>query len=166
MRPDPRLELPAGEYEAQLVMALDLRDTIDRVVADVERVRAMREQARDLEARLADDERAEELVTAARRLAEGCDALEARLHNPRAEVVYDILSQPGGTQLHSNLVFLYQWALQFGDGAPTAGVREEATTLAARFAELRAELEALEAGPLADLERLAGELALPRILLP
>jgi photosystem II stability/assembly factor-like uncharacterized protein len=166
IRPDPRLDLPASEYAAQLEMALELRDTIDRVVSDVERVRAMREQARDLEARLADDERAAGLVAAARRLAEGCDALEARLHNPRAEVVYDILSQPGGTQLHSNLVFLYQWALQFGDGAPTQGVREEATALGARLAALRGELEALEAGALADLERLARELALPRILLP
>jgi hypothetical protein len=63
------------------------------------------------------------------------DALEERLHNPRAQIVYDILSQPGGARLYSRLAPLYDWALD-GDGAPTQGMRE-------MHAELEGELDRL-----------------------
>lgn len=161
---DPRSKTPQAELEAQVEAALGLRDRIDGVVADVRRVRSLRLQANDLATRLAGDPRAAELVEAAKRLAGACDALEARLHNPRAEVVYDILAQKGGTRLHSNLVFLYDWALLYGDGAPTQGVREVQAELEREIAALDAELAALEAGPLAEVERLARELDLPRLL--
>ncbi len=49
---------------------------------------------------------------------------------PKAEIVYDILAQRGGTQLHSNLDFLYISAI-WGEGAPTQGVREVAAELEA-----------------------------------
>ena len=166
LRPDPRSRVPAAELEQQVETALALRDRIDGVVADVRRVRALREQAADLAARLAGEERATDLVAAAKRLVAGCDALEEKLHNPKAEVVYDILGQKGGTKLHSNLTFLYDWALLYGDGAPTQGVREVLAESDAEIARLDAELAALEAGPLAEVERLSRELGLPRILTP
>jgi cell division protein FtsB len=81
-------------------------------------------------------------------------------------VVYDILAQRGGAQLHSQLVFLYQVAVGFGDGPPTAQEREVFARLSATHAALREELAALEAGPLAALEAAAAALGLPRILLP
>ena len=166
LRPDPRSRVPQAELEAQVEAALGLRDRIDGLVADIRRVRSLREQANDLATRLAGDGRATELVAAAKRLAAACDALEAELHNPKAEIVYDILAQQGGTQLHSNLVFLYDWALLYGDGAPTQGVREVQAETEAELARLDADLAALDSGPLAEVERLARELGLPRILAP
>lgn len=164
--PDPRLDLAPADYQAQLELALAVRDSIDEVVTDARRVRAMSEQATGLARRLAGDERAVELRAAADALVAGCAALEAKLHNPGAEVVYDILAQRGGAQLHSQLVFLYQVAVGFGDGPPTAQERATLARLTAQHAALREEMAALEAGPLAALEAAAAALGLPRILLP
>ena len=47
------------------------------------------------------------------------DALEGKLHNPKAEVVYDILAMRGGARLYSRLSPLQMWALE-SNGAPTA----------------------------------------------
>ena len=59
------------------------------------------------------------------------DALEARLHNPRAKVTYDILAMKGGAQLYSNLGWLYGSVLE-GDGPPTQGMREAARRVGRR----------------------------------
>jgi photosystem II stability/assembly factor-like uncharacterized protein len=161
---DPRSDVAAADLAAQLEFALGLRASLDRVVADIGDLRAIRAQAEDLVKRLAGNARASELIAAAERAGARASALEARFHNPKAEVVYDILAQRGGTQLHSNLTFLYISAI-YGEGAPTQGVREVAVETAATLAELEAQLTELKAGDLAEIERKAAELHLPRILL-
>jgi photosystem II stability/assembly factor-like uncharacterized protein len=108
---------------------------------------------------------ADALVTAARALATAARALEAKLHNPRAQVVYDILAQRGGTQLHSDLAFLYSTLLD-ADAPPAQGAREVDVELVSRQIALGAELSALEGGLLAEVERLAAERRLPRLVLP
>ena len=54
------------------------------------------------------------------------------MHNPTAEVVYDILAMRGGTRLYSRLAPLLMWAIE-SDGAPTQGMIE---VLAAQEKEL------------------------------
>ena len=161
--PDPRSQVSAADLEAQLAFALDLRGRIDRVVADIGELRAIQTQADDLANRLRSDGRAAGLVAAAKRVTTMASALEGRFHNPKAEVVYDILAQRGGTQLHSNLTFLYVSAI-WGEGAPTQGVREVAQELAAKLTELEGQLAELKSGDLAELEREARALNLPRVL--
>jgi photosystem II stability/assembly factor-like uncharacterized protein len=163
--PDPRSRVPAAELASQLDTALDLRQGIDAVENDVRRLRAMREQADELFRRLADDPDAAALVEAAGRLSKAAGGLEARFHNPKAQVVYDILAQKGGTQLLSNLIFLYSNVID-GDGAPTQGMTETAAALRDQRADLERELAKLESGELADVDRISGELGLPRVLLP
>lgn len=162
--PDPRSRVSAGDRKSQLDFALALRADLDRVVADIGEVRAIQAQVDDLAERLAGDGRAASLVAAAKRVSQSAAALEARFHNPKAEIVYDILAQRGGTQLHSNLVFLYISAI-WGEGAPTQGMREVAVELAAKLAELEGRLAELKSGDLADLEQLSRALNLPRVLL-
>ncbi len=161
---DPRSRVSAADRTAQLAFALELRDRIDRLVADVEEVRAIQAQADDLALRLAGNGRASGLVAAAQRISASASALEARLHNPKAEIVYDILAQRGGTQLHSNLTFLYISAT-WGEGAPTQGMREVSAELAAKLAEIEGLLAELKGGELAELEREVRAMNLPRVLL-
>ena len=165
VRPDPRLAVAQADLVARQEAALTALDDIRGVLADIDEVRRIRAQADDLAARLGDVERHAALRAVARRAVERCEALEERLHNPKAEVVYDILAQRGGTQLLSNLVFAYV-TLNWGDGPPTQGAVEVLSEHRARHAELREELAALRAGEIADIERLATELGLPRILVP
>jgi hypothetical protein len=63
------------------------------------------------------------LTKSAEELIAKIDALEARLHNPKAEVFYDILAQKGGAQLYSKLITLYGFVMD-SDGPITQGIRE------------------------------------------
>ena len=122
---DPRSRVSDADLSAQLAFALDLRGQIDRVVADVDEVRAIQAQADDLATRLAGNARASGLVATAKRVAAAAAAVEARLHNPKAEIVYDILAQRGGTQLHS---VCSSTAAAAAAGAATATVAAAADT--------------------------------------
>ena len=53
-------------------------------------------------------------------------AIEDKLHNPTAEVVYDILAMRGGARLYSRLSPLQLWAVE-ATGAPTAGMTQVLT---------------------------------------
>ncbi|KAB2966114.1 MAG: glycosyl hydrolase, partial [Thermoanaerobaculia bacterium] len=105
--PDPRSGESPAALALQLESALALRDRIEALTADIRRVRAIAAQANDLAGRLEGDTARADLAAAARRLAERAGALEAKLHNPDAEVVYDILARRGGARLLSRLVYLY-----------------------------------------------------------
>ena len=62
--------------------------------------------------------------TAATAIAARCDVLERQLHNPTAEVTYDILAQRGGAML---VLAAWRRCCAFadeGDGAPTQGMKE------------------------------------------
>ena len=73
---------------------------------------------------LKDDEKAEALVKASKELLTKLDALEEKLHNPKAKVAYDILAQKGGAQLYSQLALLFETAKD-ADGPPPQGLRDE-----------------------------------------
>ncbi|HKZ33570.1 MAG TPA: glycosyl hydrolase [Vicinamibacteria bacterium] len=137
VRLDPRVGIARGDLEEQLAFALALRDDLTRLASTVHDLRAVREQVGTRGALVRGKAGAEPLVAAADALAAKCDAIEARLHNPKAEIAYDILAMPGGAQLYSRLGPLYSWASE-GDGRPTQGMRE-------MYAELRRELDGLVA---------------------
>ncbi len=161
--PDPRSGVAPEVLVAQQEEALAALDDIRGVIADIREVRSLREQAADLAARLAGDSRAEKLVGAAGKLVTACDGLEARLHNPKAQVVYDILAFKGGTQLLSNLVWIYE-NLTWGEGTATAAVRAVWNDLRKQRAGLEAELQTMREGDVAAINRMAEELSLPRLL--
>jgi len=164
LRADPRSGIPVEELVAQQEAALATLAEIGELAEEVRLVRSLREQADALAEHVAGREGGDAIAEVARRITERCDDLERRLHNPDAEVTYDILARPGGAKLLSQLVFLYE-SERWGDGAPTQGMREVRELLDAEHRAIRDDLAALRATELAELERLAREAELPRILL-
>jgi photosystem II stability/assembly factor-like uncharacterized protein len=144
VRLDPRVSVSRADLEEQLAFALALRDDLTRLSGIVHDLRSVREQVRARSATLEGLSGAAPLREAAAALVAKCDALEQRLHNPEAQITYDILAGPGGAKLYSRLAPLYSWAHD-GDGRPTQGMRDV-------YAGLKGELDALGAEWRAILE--------------
>jgi photosystem II stability/assembly factor-like uncharacterized protein len=162
---DPRETASDADLAEQLRFTLGIRDAITRLTHDVLRLRAVRRQLADRDELLARDDKARPLIEPSQALIAKLDALEARLHNPKAEITYDVLAQKGGTQLYSRLAPLMDWSAN-GDGAPTQGMRE---VFAAQTKELdadEAELAALLDQDLAALNQTASQLQVPGVYVP
>ena len=166
VRPDPRSPASAEQLAQNVAFAVGLRDAMDRAAGDIDAVRAIREQVADLKRRTEANAAAAGLRTAADAVIARCDAIEAQLHNPGAQVVYDILAgREGGAKLYSQLSPLYSWAQQ-SDHAPTQGMRERAAWLEGELGRIDGEIAALRSGELARLESEAAALSLPRVIVP
>jgi hypothetical protein len=137
VRLDPRVSVSRADLEEQLALSLALREDLTRLSGIVHDLRSVREQVKARSASLQGVAAAAPVLLVASALAGQCDALELRLHNPKAEVTYDILAMPGGAKLYSRLAPLYSSAHD-GDGRPTQGMRDV-------YAELKKELDALDA---------------------
>jgi photosystem II stability/assembly factor-like uncharacterized protein len=114
------------ELEAQLAHALRVRNDVSKLTGLVNDLRSVKEQLRSrakaLELRKSEPGMAE-LLKNSDDIIKKADALEDKLHNPTAEVVYDILAMRGGTRLYSRLVPLQMWAVE-SEGPPTSGMIE------------------------------------------
>jgi photosystem II stability/assembly factor-like uncharacterized protein len=163
LRPDPRSSVPMADLQEQMAFVLGLRDDLDRLSRTVEQIRSVREQVRSRNGLLKGKEEAAELVKAGESLIAKCDDLEGRLHNPTAQVSYDILAMKGGTRLYSKLAPLYTWAHE-ADGRPTQGMKEMAAEHRQELDRLAGEWKALVAGDLAALNARARELNLGFVL--
>jgi photosystem II stability/assembly factor-like uncharacterized protein len=165
VQPDPRVRVPASDLAQQLAFALEVRGALTQLVRGVEQLRSVRRQVQDRVALWKADTRAADLVAAGDALVARLDALERKIHNPEAQVVYDILARKGGAQLYSRLSPLYEAVIET-DGAPTQGMRE---TFAAQQAELAAhlgELNGLLTTDLAKLNQMAREKELAGVIVP
>jgi hypothetical protein len=132
----------------------------------VETIRGIRSQLEDRNQRLADDPEATELVTAGETLIAGLTAVEEAIHNPHAEVDYDILGgRHGGAKLYSRLSWLFDIASQH-DGPPTQGMVEVAEELATGLEKQETVLDRLVEEDLARLNALAQEKGVPYIVTP
>ena len=134
--PDPRSEVRREDREAQLEHLLAIRDSMTEIARRVETIRAIRRQI-DVRRSLVESRHdAGEWILALDDLAVALDEIEGRLHNPRAEVSYDILAgRHGGAQLYSR----YSWLFEAGrdhPGPPTQGMTEVRTTLDGELAAL------------------------------
>jgi hypothetical protein len=126
VRPDPRGGPAHADLEAQLAYALRVRDDVSKLTALVNALRSVKGQLRARTAALEprkNEPAIAELLKSADAIVKKADALEDKLHNPTAEVVYDILAMRGGTRLYSRLAPLQGWAIE-ADGPPTAGLTQ------------------------------------------
>jgi photosystem II stability/assembly factor-like uncharacterized protein len=162
---DVRVTAPRADLEEQLAFALTLREDLTRLSGIVHGLRAVREQVKGRVATVRGAAGAAPLVDAADALVAKCDALEERLHNPKAEVAYDILAMPGGAKLYSRLAPLYSWAHD-GDGRPTQGMREVHAELRKELDALSAEWEAVLEADVPAFNAKARELAPDVVILP
>jgi photosystem II stability/assembly factor-like uncharacterized protein len=163
--PDPRVRIAAAELADQVRLALAVRDDFNRLSDAVERLRSVRKQIADRNALLKGNAAAQPLVKAATELATTLDAVEGKLHNPKARITYDILAQRGGAQLYSQLGWLYSMVLE-GDGPPTQGMREASSRLHEELTRQLDSLRGLLEKDLADLNRQARSLELPHLIVP
>ncbi|MBW8874872.1 MAG: glycosyl hydrolase [Acidobacteria bacterium] len=165
LRPDPRSTASQADLEAQLRFSLQVRDAITRLTRDVVRLQTVRRQLAERNDLLAKDERAKPLIDPAKALIARLDDLEARLHNPKAEIAYDVLAQKGGTKLYSRLAPLLGW-VDSGNGAPTSGAQEVFAEQSKELAGYETELDGLLGKDLTALNDSAGKLGVPVIYVP
>jgi photosystem II stability/assembly factor-like uncharacterized protein len=160
---DPQAPIKAEDLQAQLAVTLEIRDDLTRLAQTVEQMRTVKKQ---LEARndlLKKNDKAEPLVKASEEFVKKLDALEEKLHNPKAKVSYDILAQKGGAQLYSQLGYLYDLILS-GDGPPPQGWREVYKEQQLLLQKYELEWKVLQADELAKLNEQAKKLDLPGVI--
>jgi photosystem II stability/assembly factor-like uncharacterized protein len=162
---EPHVELSDTEQDAQLAFALELREAVTLVTRNVNRLRSVRKQLADRNELLADHPKAGEFAAASKILLEKLDKLEAKFHNPKAQVGYDILAQKGGAQLYSQLLQLGEF-FNDGDGAPTQGMKEVLVEHQKTLKELEGELNVFLTKDLSKLNEQAKSLDLPTIYVP
>jgi photosystem II stability/assembly factor-like uncharacterized protein len=164
VKPDPRVAMSLEERRQQREFGEQVGAAITRLSTAVEDLRGVRGQLQARSELLKGRDAAKDWTRAAGELVSKLDALEERLHNPRAKITYDILAMPGGARLYSLIVPIYS-IVRDADGVPTQGMRE-------LFAERSRELDGLLAewkqllGAAADLNAQAKSLGLDFVALP
>ncbi len=162
VRLDNRVKFSGGEAEEQLKLSLALRGDITRLSEAVISMRKVKAQLQSRNELIKDDENAKDLIEASKKLMAKLDKLEAELHNPKAQVTYDILAMKGGAKLYSQLAQLYEW-IKDSDGPVTQGMREVYQEQRALLEQRLAEWTELRR-ELARLNDEAKKLDLPHVL--
>jgi hypothetical protein len=162
---DERPPLLKQALDLQLEFALRIRDDVTRLSETVGAIRSVKKQLTDRNELLKDDKKAEPLVKDAKALVTRLEALEEKLHNPKAEVTYDILAMKGGAKLYSQLAQLLDW-VKDGDGAPNQALMDAYAERAKELQTLLDEWKALVAGDIAKLNEQAKKLDLPTVFVP
>ena len=163
---DPRSPVSPEQLRQNLAFALQARAALDRLTDDIEEVRAIRAQTSDLKQRTAGNAAAQPLQTAAEAIIKRCDELESRMHNPEAEVVYDVLAgRQGGAKLYSQIAPLYS-DMQSADYEPAQGQLDQMRENLAELTQIEGLLQVLRTQELAQLEAQVAALGLPRVIVP
>jgi photosystem II stability/assembly factor-like uncharacterized protein len=163
--PDPRVQVPPEVLAEQLRLALGLRADLNEVTQTVVQIRAVRQQLLARELLLEENDKTSPLLKASADLLARCDSLEEKLHNPKAQVAYDILAMPGGARLYSKLGSLFEW-VKDADGKPTLGMKEVYAEFTAELRQCREEWKKLQSVDLAELNAMAKKLDVPHTVVP
>jgi hypothetical protein len=163
VKPDPRVQILPSDLDEQLKLALSVRDEITHLSSMVKQLRSLKQQISSRNDLLKENSKAELLVKLGKELVVKLETLEGKLHNPKAEVTYDLLAQPGGAKLYSQLSNLLS-ALTGSDGPPTQGVRQMYAEYARELKQFDAELSGLITGDLAKLNEMAENLGIRNVI--
>lgn len=159
---DPRFSTPLETLADTQKITISLRNDITRCSKVVIALQSVRRQIHEREKALAGFAKAENWLKEAKEVTKKLDALEEQLHNPKAEVTYDILAKKGGAKLYSQLALLYE-TVKDSDGPVTQGMREvyaEHTTELIRLETIWARLIAEEISHLNNEARMLEQPAL------
>jgi len=160
--PDPRQPLPAGAAE-QLEFVVRIQAQVTRLSDLVAQIRSVREQLQAKVSALAGDAKASGWADGAKGTIARLTALEGKIHNPEAEVDYDILAK--GIRLYSQVSTLLSIATD-GTGAPTQGMREVFADQVQKGDALAAEWGTLVSQDLATLARQARQSGIEAVVVP
>jgi hypothetical protein len=161
--PDPRVQVSDEDLKAQIAMALAVHKDISHLTRIIRQLRSVRQQLATRNDLLKGNAKAAELIKDSEAFIGKLDALEAKVHNPKAEVVYDILAMRGGAKLYSRMSLLYD-TLTDSDGPPTQGVREVYADEKKELDGYDAEFKRLISGDLARLNEMAKRLDFPFVI--
>jgi len=163
---DPRTPVSESVLEEELAYGLGVRAQLARIVDMVETIRGVQDQVKDRNAQLAENPDASELVDLGKKLIADLNAIEEEIHNPHAEVDYDVLAgRHGGAKMYSRVAWLVELAGDH-DGPPTQGMLEVAAEIEQQLAAQEAALAGLMSEDLAKLNELAKEGAVPYVVTP
>jgi hypothetical protein len=144
-----------------------VRDDVSKLTSLVNNLRSVKEQLR-ARAKALEPRKSEPGVTDLLKTSEDiihkADALEDKLHNPTAEVVYDILAMRGGTRLYSRLAPLQMWAIE-AEGPPTTGMSQVLQTQEKELADLEIETRNFIEEEVGTLNAAAAKLGLSFVIL-
>jgi hypothetical protein len=157
------LDVVLDEVKEQERFALRIRDDVSRLSGIVNDIRTIRKQLQLHEELLAKQTKAKAYLKRSQELLSKLNELEEKLHNPKAEVTYDILAQRGGAKLYSQYAALFEY-LKDADGPPTQGMREVYTGHARELGRYVDELRGLLHHDVAKLNEMAKGLAIPNII--
>ena len=155
----------AADVESCLQESLLIRDDVTRLSQNVIQMRAIRKQLTDFSVLVKEIPKAEMLSKTAKQLVLKLDLLEAKFHNPKAEVTYDILAMKGGAQLYSQFAMLYD-VVRDTNSAPTLPARERRAELHHELDKLIADYAAVLANELSKFNSKAKELDLSSVIVP
>ena len=164
---DPRGDLPQSDLDAQTSFAVRVRDDISKLTDMVNQLRSVQEQLKARNAAL-QTRKAEsgvaDLIKESDATIKKAFALEDKLHNPTAEVVYDILAMRGGARLYSRLSPLQMWAEE-SNGAPTGGMMQVLVEQEKELAALESETRQFFSGDVTKINQRATQLNLPFVIM-
>jgi photosystem II stability/assembly factor-like uncharacterized protein len=160
--PDPRSTVSPADLEEQLRFTLEVRDQITRLTRATLRLQSARKQLAARNDLLAKETGAADLISGSKDLMTKLEAVEAKLHNPKAQISYDILAMKGGAMLYSRLSPLFEY-VKAGDGPPTQGSREVLAALKQDLDRAEADLGALLEKDLTELNTKASQAGYPAV---
>lgn len=161
---DPRTELDLGAARQHLEFQIQVRDQMTEIATMVETIRAVRDQIAARDRLLVNKEDAQELLESGQGLVDQLDTIEEKIHNPHAEVSYDILGgRHGGAQLYSRLGWLFEGTREH-DGPPTQGMLEVGAELTEELDAQREALEEVLDSGLDEMNRLTSEKGLGSVI--
>ena len=161
---DPRKELDLRAAQEHLAFQIQIRDQMTEIARMVESIRGVRDQIAARDRLLQGKEDSEALIAAGQGLVAKLDTIEEKIHNPHAEVSYDILGgRHGGAQLYSRLSWLFEGTREH-DGPPTQGMLEVHAEMSEELDMQRQDLEEALGAGLEEMNRLSSEKGLGSVI--
>ncbi len=163
--PDTRVKMSDADYAAQLDLALKIRDEITRLTRFVLQLQKIRQQLKSRNDLLKKNDKAAQLIKDSEALITKLNGLEEQMHNPKAEVPYDILAFKGGVKVYSRMSMLLYFAME-ADGLPTQGVMDLFADMKKELDGYDSQLKELTGKDLVTLNDSAGQMDVPTIYVP
>jgi hypothetical protein len=163
--PDPRVNMSETDYRTQEDFLLKVRDELTHLTRTVKRLQSIRAQLNSRNELLKQNDQAQALIKESESLITKLTALEEQIHNPKAEVPYDILAFEGGAKLYSRMSGVYSYAMD-GDGLPTRGLKDLFADMQKELSGYDAQLKQLIETDLGALNASAKSLDVPTVYVP
>jgi len=162
--PDPRwTHISPADYEAQLDMALEIRDMIDESQKRIRNLRSVREQMGKAAELATKAGHSDKLKTEAEAIGKKLTEVEALLINNNIEVTQDEINFE--RVFCNHLLRLYS-VVMYAQDRPTGGAEERFTDLKADYAEIVKKYDAVMESELPKFNQMLEQERVNRIIVP